>query len=326
MDTDLEPPKPSKRDFLLRVRAVGICGTDIHILRDDLPRVRPPLVLGHEISGEVCAVGENVSRLKLGDRVTIDSVVGCGICYFCQKGSRQFCEKGFEFGISHDGGCQDFLVVPEENAFPISGGISFEEGAILDMEVYAALKRCGVGDGDIGLVVGDGPAGLITCQLLRSMGAGKVLLSGQSASRMRKARELGLADRIIDSRREDVRRAVREETQDVGVQISIDCAGTPGSARVVLDVVTVGGTVLLYAVYSQALDNFDLNQIVLKDLKVFGALSDRHGWESVIELVETGRLQLNSLITHRFQLEEARLAFDSVKNGRDDLVKAVFVL
>jgi threonine dehydrogenase-like Zn-dependent dehydrogenase len=84
--------------------------------------------------------------------------------------------------------------------------------------------------------------------------------------------------------------------------------------------------VLLYAVYRQPLDKFDLNQIVLRDLRVFGALSDRHGWESVIALVENGRLQLNSLITHRFPLEEARLAFDSVKNRRDGLVKAVFVL
>ena len=326
METDFAPLKPSKLDFLLRVRAVGICGTDAHILRGELTGVGPPLVLGHEISGEVCAIGENVSRVKVGDRVTIDSVVGCGICYFCRKGSRQFCRKGFEFGINHDGGCQDFLVVPEENAYPISDDISFEEGAILDMEVYSALRRCGVGNGDIALVVGDGPAGLIACQILRYMGASKVILSGRSASRMAKARQLGLADRIVDSRSEDVRQAVHEETHDIGANISVDCAGTSGSARDALSSVTAGGTVLLYGVYPHALEKFDLNQIVLRDLRVFGALSDRQGWESVIQLVENGQLQLNSLITHRFPLEQAEIAFESVKNTKDGLVKAVFVL
>jgi 2-desacetyl-2-hydroxyethyl bacteriochlorophyllide A dehydrogenase len=305
---------------------VGICGTDIHILRGDLPGVRPPLVLGHEISGEICAIGESVSRVRVGDRVTVDSVVGCGICYFCKRGSRQFCTTGFEFGINHDGGCQDFLVVPEENAFPVSEGISFEEAAILDMEVYSALKRCGVQTGNVALVVGDGPAGLIACQILRHMGAAKVLLSGQSVARLARARRLALADRVIDSNFEDVRLAVGEETDHLGVNLSVDCAGTPESVRDALDSVTVGGAVLLYAVYRQPLDSFDLNRIVLKDLRVFGALSDRHGWESVIALVETGQLQLKSLITHRFPLEDARRAFDSVENRKDGVVKAVFVL
>ena len=326
METVLSPATPSKGSFLLRVKSVGICGTDIHILRGELPGVKPPLVLGHELSGEVCAVGENVSRVKVGDRVTVDSVVGCGTCYFCQKGRRQFCKNGFEFGISHDGGCQEFLVVPEENAFHIPADISFEEGAILDMEVYSALKRCGVVAGDAALVVGDGPAGMIACQLVRHMGAAKVILSGQSEGRMSKARELGLADRVVDSRVEDIHLAVREETHGVGVNISVDCAGTADSAKDVLECATASGTVLLYAVYSRPIHQFNLNRIVLRDLRVFGALSDRHGWESVIELVETGRLRLNSLITHRFRLEQAQLAFESVGNQVDGLVKAVFVL
>ncbi|MGI8992111.1 MAG: zinc-dependent alcohol dehydrogenase [Bryobacteraceae bacterium] len=311
--------------MLIRVRAVGICGTDIHILRGDFPRASPPLVLGHEISGEVHTIGARVSRLKPGDRVTIDSVVGCGNCHFCLQGSPQFCPSGYEFGINRDGGCQDFLVVPEANAFLISNAISFEEGAILDMEMYAALARCSAADGVSALVVGDGPAGLIACQLLRHMGAGKVILSGQSAARMTKANELTLADRVIDARYENVGHTIEEETK-IGVDIAVDCAGTPESARQALGAVRAGGVVLLYAVYRQLLENFDLNNIVLRDLRVFGALSDRQGWESVIALAETGRLQLRSLITHRFALEQAKLAFDSVKDGRDGLVKAVFIL
>lgn len=326
IETEAEPHSPPERHLLLRVRAVGICGTDIHILRGDLPGARPPLVLGHEICGEVYAVGDQVSRLKVGDRVTVDSVVGCGHCYFCRKGSKQFCKTGFEFGINRDGGCQDFLTVPEENAFHISDRISFEEGAILDMEVYSALNRCGVRAGDVALVVGDGPAGLIACQLLRHMGASKIILSGQSPSRIMKARQLGLAHRVIDSRCEDLRAAIREETDDLGANIAVDCAGTPRSLKDTFRSVIAGGTVLLYAVYAQGISDFDVNQIVLQDLRVFGALSDRHGWESIIELVERGILQLNSLITHTFSLEQASEAFESVRNRNDRVLKAVFVL
>ncbi len=326
LESDLAPPIPSKDNFLLQVRAVGICGTDIHILRGELPGVRPPRVLGHEIAGEVYAIGEGITRFSVGDRVTVDSVVGCGICSFCRKGRQQFCRSGYEFGVSQDGGCQDFLLVPEANAFHISPNISFEEGAILDMEVFSALKRCGVAEGDVALVAGDGPAGLIACQLLRYMGASKVILSGQSPGRMRAAGKLGLADRVIDSRCKSIPAVVAEETSGLGANISVDCAGTEDSARDAIQSVAAGGSVLLYGVYSKPMVHFDLNQIVLRDLKVFGALSDRLGWESVIDLVEARKLQLRSLITHRFPLEEAQLAFQSVEARADGLVKAVFIL
>ncbi|MEO8128034.1 MAG: alcohol dehydrogenase catalytic domain-containing protein [Bryobacteraceae bacterium] len=326
LESGLATPIPSKDSFLLRVRAVGICGTDIHILRGELPGVRPPRVLGHEIAGEVHAIGEGITRFKVGDRVTVDSVVGCGNCGFCSRGRQQFCRSGYEFGVSHDGGCQDFLLVPEANAFHISPNISFEEGAILDMEVFSALKRCGVREGDVALVAGDGPAGLIACQLLRHMGASKVLLSGQSPGRMRTAGRLELADRVIDSRCNSVPSIVASETAGIGVDISVDCAGTEDSANDAIRSVAAGGSVLLYGVYSKPLVHFDLNQIVLRDLKVFGALSDRLGWESVIDLVESRKLELSSLITHRFPLEEAQLAFESVQARTDGLVKAVFLL
>jgi L-iditol 2-dehydrogenase len=305
---------------------VGICGTDIHILNGRLPGAEPPLVLGHEFAGEVLETGAGVVRVKPGARVTVDSVVGCGNCEFCRRGSRQFCKHGFEFGITRDGACQDLLVVPQENVYPISDGVSFEEAAILDMEVYAAVARCAIRPGAVALVVGDGPAGLVACQVLRIVGAGRVLLSGRSVGRLDKARSLGLADVFVDTRQADLHEVVAQETGGMGVDFAAECVGTPESAADTFRSLAPGGTALLYGVHEGPLEEFDLNQIVLRDLRVFGALSDRVGWERVIEFVESGQLRLKPLITHRFPLERGPEAFELVRQGTNGVVKAVLTL
>src|SRR5262245_47405800 len=125
------------------------------------------MVLGHEISGEVAAAGRNVDHVQEGDRVTVDSVVGCGKCSLCARARIQFCADGFEFGISRDGGCQDYLIVPRQNVYRIPDSISFEEAAMLDMEVYNAIRKCHVEKDDSILVLGAGPIGLIACQVAR---------------------------------------------------------------------------------------------------------------------------------------------------------------
>jgi len=309
-----EPPSPGPGQVEVRVRAVGICGTDIHILNGHFPLARPPRVLGHEIAGDITAVGAGVTRLAIGDRVTVDSVVGCGECFFCRRGSAQFCTSGYELGITADGGCQDYLLVPERNVFPVGSQISWAEAAILDTEVWGAFRKCGVRPGETVLVIGHGPAGLIACQIARLMGAGCVILCGRSAARLEAARRLDIADRYV---------APGDAPE--GVDLAVDCAGTARSVEAAIRLVVPGGRVLLYGVHERPLAEFDLNQVVLKDLTVFGALSDRAGWEEVIGMVAGGRLRLAPLITHRFPMEDAPAAYSLVEGKRDGVIKAVLL-
>ncbi|MGH9444830.1 MAG: zinc-dependent alcohol dehydrogenase, partial [Terriglobia bacterium] len=269
-------------ELLLRVKAVGLCATDIHILNGRFPLVKPPRVLGHEIAGIVEAVGSGVRRLSPGARVTCDSVVGCGRCHFCARGSRQFCIEGYELGFTRDGGCQEFLVLPEENALPVGNHISMEEAAILDMEVYRALKKPGIRPRETVLIAGSGPAGLIAVQVARILGAGRVLLSGNAERRLALGLQLG-ADRTIDIRTENLGEVIREETHGVGVDLAMDCAGTSESFRQVLESVTPGGRVVLYGVYPDPLPNASVLLVVLKDITVYGSVSDRVGWSEVID-------------------------------------------
>jgi 2-desacetyl-2-hydroxyethyl bacteriochlorophyllide A dehydrogenase len=310
-------------NVLVRPTAVGICGTDVHIIEGQFPTVQPPLVLGHEIAGVVAAIGPGVHRVKAGDRVTIDQVIGCGACFFCNRGSRQFCPTGFELGITADGGCQEALVVPQENVFAIPPTISDEAAAILDMEVWGAVSKCGVHPGDTVVVFGPGPAGMVACQVARILGAGRVILVGPDGARIGHAQKLGLADAFILIDRENVVDRILQETGGLGANMAIECAGAADALGNALDAVMPGGRIVTYGVHTRPFESFDVNRIVLRDLVVFGALSDRRGWEKVIELVSQGKLLLEPLISHRFPFEDAPAAYDLVRRSPDGLIKAV---
>lgn len=319
------PPHPQKDHVLVKVRSVGICGTDIHITNGTVATAKPPMILGHEFAGEIVETGENVGNVHEGDRVTVDSVVGCGHCSFCLRGARQFCPNGFEFGISADGGSQDYLIVPKQNVYRIPDTITFEEAAILDTEIYNAVEKCGIDRGDRVLVLGAGPIGLITCQIVHIQGAGHVTLGDVLEHRLGSAEALGMADKYLAIEQGDSDEPAEEKAFEP-YDVVIDCAGGSGSVRHALRTVKLGGRILLYAVHEKPADKLDLNQIVLKDLVVYGAQSDRDGWEDVIDLVQSGRLNLKSLITHRSSIEKGSQAYDLVRHRKDGVIKAILLL
>ena len=318
-------PVPRENEVLLKVRSVGICGTDIHILKGALPTAQPPMVLGHEISGEIACAGKNVSHVREGDRVTVDAVVGCGHCNLCKRSRRQFCAEGFEFGISRDGGCQDYLVIPKENVYRIPSTMSFEEAAMLDMEVYNAVRKCGIDPGDSVLVLGAGPIGLIACQIARILGAARTTLGDVLQTRLDAAKTLGMADEFV-AVPTNFSTTLNRSEPDGPFDVVIDCAGTSSSVKYALKAARPCGRVLLYGVYEHAVDQLDVNLVVLKDLVLYGSQSDRTGWEEVIDLVDTGSLNLKSLITHRFSLEDGPKGYDLVHRRSAAAIKAVLLV
>jgi L-iditol 2-dehydrogenase len=277
------------------------------------------MILGHEMAGVVAEVGDKVRHFHPGQRVTVDSVYGCGECEDCRQGRTQFCARGSEYGINRDGGCQDYLTVPERNVHFIPDSISIEEAAVLDVEVWSAIRKCGVRASDRVLVLGAGPIGLIACQMVRILGARHITLSDVLASRLATAKKLQVADDYAEI-------AANGTTEKPAYDFVLDCAGTSGSTVGALRAARMGGRVLLFGVHEHTIKEFDVNQIVLNDLVVYGAMSDRTGWEEVIELVRTGALNLKSLITHRFPFEEASLGYDAMRRREEGLIKAVLLL
>ena len=204
--------------------------------------------------------------------------------------------------------------------------ISDEAGAILDMEMWGAFTKCGIKHGETVVVIGPGPAGMVACQVAKILGAEGVILVGPTGARMKAAEELGLADAYVFTDRGSIVDAIAAETRGLGAHVTIECAGTSGALTTALTCVRPGGRVVLYGVHTQPFQSFDVNSIALRDLVVFGSLSDRQGWEKVIELVSSGKLRLDPLVTHRFAFEDAPEAYDFVRRGSDGLIKAVIVL
>jgi threonine dehydrogenase-like Zn-dependent dehydrogenase len=322
-ETQDSPPPPRRRDDVrLRILAAGVCGTDVHIWEGRISFAKPPIILGHEFVGVVDACGPDVRRVKPGDRVKCDSVVGCGQCPSCRRNATQFCPEAMEFGITVNGGWAQWLVAPERNLYHLPDTISDEVAAVMDVEVMGAFRKPGICTGDTVAVFGAGPAGLIAIQCARIRSAGTVILCGTRSERLALGKRLG-ADHVIDVSRTDVEAEIKSLTGGRGVDLAFDAAGTEKAILDALKVVRPQGRVVLYGVPDRGIPDFPAKDVVLKDLVVYGALSDRTGWEELIELVAGGRIDLQSLITHRFPLERAGEALSIMRDRRDGAIKAV---
>jgi len=319
-----QEPQRSLEDnhVLLRVTALGLCSTDIHVIQGNVRFVDPPHVLGHEIAGVVEKTGASITNLKPGDRVTVDSVVGCGTCEYCLRNSTQFCPHGYEIGQTSPGGMQEYLKIPARNVYPVPDVISDEEAAILDTEVYAALRKPGIEEGSSLAIIGPGPAGLIAVQIGKIMGADPVILVGTRPERLEAGRHLG-ADITINIKTDDGLAGIKEATEGRCADIVFEAAGTPASLSFAMNAVAPQGKLILYGLYGSPVPNVNIDTFILKDLVVYGALSDRTGWESLISWIAEGKLHLNDLITHRFPFSEAQKAYETVRDRRDGVIKAV---
>lgn len=309
-------------DILLRVTALGLCSTDVHVIQGNVRFIDPPHILGHEIAGVIEKAGARVSRVQPGDRVTVDSVVGCGTCGYCLHGATQFCQDGYEIGQTAPGGMQEYLVVPERNVYPLPDSISDEEAAIMDVEVYGALKKPGIEQDSTIVVIGPGPAGLVAVQLAKNMGAGPVILAGTRDERLEFGKRLG-ADYTINVKKENPADVVKSLTDGRDADMVFEGAGSHASLALALDIAAPQSNVILYGVYGSPVEKVDMDTVILKDLVLYGALSDRVGWEELISWVETGKLNLKELITHRFPFSEVFTAYETVRDRRDGAIKAV---
>lgn len=312
-------------DVRIRVTAAGVCGTDVHIIQGKLRFVDPPLVLGHEFAGVVEECGPAVTRVRPGDRVKCDSVCGCGDCAWCADGATQFCPAGSEFGITRDGGWSEWLVVPERNLHVLPEAITDEVAAIMDVEVFGSLRKPGVSPGDTVVVFGPGPAGLIATQMARAMGAGVVILCGTRPVRLELGRELG-ADHVLDVNAQNPVDAVHEITGGRGADLVFEAAGSRRSVLDAFEVVRPQGKVVLYGVHGAPVPDVPIDRIVLKDLVVYGALTNRTGWEDFMPLVARNEINLNKLITHAFPLEAARDAYAASSSRASGCIKAVLLI
>ncbi|ABH00675.1 Zn-dependent alcohol dehydrogenase (plasmid) [Rhodococcus jostii RHA1] len=318
---DVPTPQPGPRDVLLRTRAVGICGSDLHVYRKGLYGATTGWIMGHEFCGEAVEVGEEVRGASVGERYTGFSVEFCGQCYWCQRNQQRLCPHLFEHytGYGEPGAMAEYVLIRQaqldQNLFAIPASLSDEAAALAEPLGTAAysVRRAKPQDGDTVVVIGGGMIGNLIVQTVKATVDAKVIVTEVSPERAELALRVG-ADEVIDARRPDLIDAVRAATGrgrymfgDSGMaDVVFNAAAAPPTYAQSLDFVRSRGTVVLVGL-SEEPATADFSLIAYKDIRLIGAIGS--SISSGIELLEQGRVQVDALVTNRIPLSEANSAF-----------------
>lgn len=305
-------PDYGDNDVLIRVSACGICGTDVHIYHGDKgsAEVHPPVVLGHELSGTVIKTGKNVKNLQAGDHVSVDPNCYCGHCHYCRNGKKQLCTNLYAVGVNRNGGFEEYCSVPEAQCYLLSPSVPLKYGAMAEPLACClhGIDRADIHVGNTVCVVGGGAIGLMMVQLARLRGASSVILSEPVAMR----REIGLrlgADYAVDPLHENISDAVSRFTGMPGTDVVIECVGNTVAVAQAFEATKRGTTVLLFSVpRAGTFHELSLEAVYQKELKIIGSLinPDTHG--RAVDLINSGRIRLEEIITHSFPVEQLEQA------------------
>ena len=305
------PERPG--DVLVRVRAVGVCGSDLHGYTGHTGRRIPPIVVGHEATGDVVAVGPGVRGLTPGMRVATNTIAACGHCRPCLAGVRSLCEHRLIKGMDAPGAYAEYVVWPEESLPVLPGGLSYEAGALAEPLAVAlhGVNMAGIRPGDVVFIAGGGPIGVLVHLLVRLAGAGTIIVSDLHAERLATARAFG-ADVVVDASREDPVAVVRELTGGSGADVTIEAVGAGATARHSIDAVRNAGTVVWLG-NSDLVIEIGMQAVVTRNLNVRGSYGmTGEEFERALQLIAGGRLPVDTIINRYATLDEGPALFEEL--------------
>ncbi len=300
-------PTPGPGVVLIRNAFCGVCGTDVHIFHGEpgSAEVHPPVVLGHEYSGIVEAVGEGVSALKPGDHVTVDPNIYCGQCEYCRNGKKQLCEHMEAIGVTRDGGFAEYSLVPASQAFLLEPRLPLEFGAMAEPVACCihGIDRAQIDPGDTVCIVGGGAIGLIMVQLAKLSGAAKLILSEPNALRREAGLKLG-ADLALDPTAPDAPEQFAAFA-GTGADVVIECAGNNQAVKSAFGYAKKGATLVLFSVPKvDAQFPVPLFDVYKKELTIKGSFVNPDTHARAVALLNAGLLDFGPIITHRFALDQ----------------------
>ena len=323
--TDVTTPKPQAGEVLLRVAACGICGSDVHGYDGSSGRRIPPIVMGHEAAGVVATVGEGVSGLSVGDRVTLDSTVYCGKCVNCVRGDINLCDRREVLGVScgdyrRAGAFAEFVSVPARIIHKLPDGLAFEDAALLEAVAVAlhAVSLATIAPGSTALVVGAGTIGLLLQQALRVAGCSRVLVADPDRTRLTLSQKLGATEAIS----ERVEQRVSERTNGIGVDLVAEAVGRTEPIATSIDCVRKGGTIILVGNITPEV-KIHLQKVVSRQLRLQGSCASAGEYPRAIELMSKGEIQVKPLITAVAPLAEGPRWFERLYAREPNLMKVV---
>jgi D-arabinitol dehydrogenase (NADP+) len=312
---DAPDPEPGPNEVLVRVAACGICGTDQHIYDGDFfPSY--PLIGGHELAGQVVAVGPQKieTAIREGDRVAVDPSLFCGTCFFCQRAQGNHCLNWNAIGVTRDGGFADYVVAPTANVYPV-GDMDYEVAAFIEPIscVVYGLQRLRIPLGANALIYGAGSIGLLMLQLVRNGGASTVAVVDIKPEKLALARTLGAHEVVHAGPGADGELA---EISPLGFDVVIDCTGVPSVVEHMFTHVRKNGKLLFFGVNPPdariAISPYD---VYSKDLEIFGSFALRYTFHDAVALLESGAVDVKPLLSNRFPIERFPEAFELAGSG-----------
>jgi L-gulonate 5-dehydrogenase len=323
---ELPDPDVGDTEVLLKIKQVGICGTDLHIYHGGMPELPVPLVLGHEFVGDVVAVGKDVTNVSVGERATAEHVTGCGHCRHCLNARPNICKTPRVYGLHRPGALAEYMVIPANLVYGLPSGMDYDKGVLvepLSIAVYA-VRKSGIQLGDVACVVGQGPIGLFMDQVLKSAG---VVVYGVDVMqpRLDYAKQHGFVDEVINSKEQDAVSVLRSLNKGDGADYVYEAVGREVTMQLALKMAESGGKVLVAGVFEQPAA-LDMMQIVKRELVVEGTWTCVHAFPPTINLLKSERIKTEGMITHRYSFNDAVKAFEDASSYSDNRIKSVIEL
>ncbi len=327
---EIDVPQIKSDEVLVKVASTAICGSDMHFYHWDAfaqSKIKPPLTIGHEFSGEIVEVGNSVRDYKVGDYIAADSHISCGVCPVCKLGLQHICQNLKIFGNEVDGSFAQYVAVPENSLWRLDRDIDPDIGAVLEPlggAVQATLIEPVTAKSVV--IFGDGPIALFAAGVAHVSGASQIALVGMVPSRLDVARKMGANTVHNVTQETDVVARLLEETHGLGADVVIDMSGSAVAMKNAFASVRKGGRVTLFGLTPKPVEEFDFNfNVILRQVRVFG-VAGRHMWDTWVVmdgLLRTGRLDPRPVITDVMPLEKFDEAFIKLSSGSRDAIKII---
>jgi L-iditol 2-dehydrogenase len=325
---DVPRPELGAHDVLIQIKACGICGSDVHGYDGSTGRRIPPLIMGHEAAGVVANVGGKVSQVKIGDRVTFDSTVSCGNCRFCLMGDINLCDNRQVLGVScgdyrRNGAFAEYISVPEHIVYSLPDSFAYEKAALIEAVSIAvhAARITEIHPGSSAVVIGAGMIGLLAIQAFRVFGCSKVYAVDLEQSRLELARQLG-ADATFLGTDPDLIAKLKSLTEGQGPDIAVEVVGAEKTVLMAIEAVRRGGTVTLIGNLAPKVE-IPLQIVVTRQLRLLGSCASAGEYRECIELMQSGKINVDPLISALAPLNEGPVWFNRLYDREPGLMKVI---
>jgi 2-desacetyl-2-hydroxyethyl bacteriochlorophyllide A dehydrogenase len=305
-------PVIGNEEALVQVEACGFCGSDLNIIAGTHPRARPPLTLGHELSGHVVQIAGAADRVSVGDHVTMYPLIACGVCYACTHGNPHVCRKLRLYGFDADGGMAEFIKLPIASLVTLPANMPPKIGALIEPLAVTVhgVARSDLTEVNVAVILGAGPIGLLTALVVKARGVPHVIISDVVPSRLKLAESLDL---LAVNAGDDLHAFVMRLTDANGADLLFECAGHPSSAREMTALVRSRGVIVNLSVFKKAVE-VDMQAVNFKEIEILGSrVYEREDFQAAIDLAM--RLPLDRLVSHTFPLEDVSRAFEQFQSS-----------